>query len=260
MNPPGKAGTHNARFVELQLLGKGGPRAVLLLFTDAQENKNMDKTAIMIILDESPSMSSARDETIKGFNLFLTEQKKETKPATLSLVKFHGQYSVVYMDKPINEVEELTPRTYAPGGSGTALFDSVGRGILELGAKLANLPEAERPDKVLFVIITDGEENMSRELSRNDIQRMVKEQTEKYSWTFLFMGADIDAYQGAASLGIAPSHAAQYLKGSTEDAYRGLSNMTSRSRDGSGPLSRSAGFSKEDKNLIEKKGDSKSES
>lgn len=213
----------------------------------------MDKTAIMIILDESPSMANARDETIKGFNLFLNEQKKDPKPATLSLVKFHGTYNVVYVDRPLTDVEELTTASYAPGGSGTALFDSVGRGILELGERLAQLSESERPDKVLFVVITDGQENYSRELRGDQIKQMIKEQTEKYSWTFLFMGADIDAYEGAASLGIAASNAAQYSKGASKDAYMGLSNMTSRSRGVEGPL-RSVGFSKEDKNLIEKDG------
>lgn len=217
----------------------------------------MDKTAIMIVLDESPSMSSARAETIEGFNLFLAEQKKNPKPATLSLVKFHGQYGVAYIDKPLQDVEPLTDRTYAPGGSGTALYDSVGRGILELGERLAKLPEAERPDKVLFVIITDGEENMSREMTLDRVQAMVKEQTEKYSWTFLFMGADIDAYKGAGALGIQPSNAAQYSKGNTRGAYLVMSSMTSRSRAASGPV-RGMTLSDDEKKMIEEDPGSKS--
>ncbi len=211
----------------------------------------MDKTAIMIVLDESPSMDVARDETIKGYNLWLTEQKKDPKPATLSLIKFDRSYRVVFLDKPLHEVPELTLDTYAPGGSGTALFDSVGRGILDLGEALRKLPEAERPDKVMFVIFTDGENNASREFTLDRIQEMVKEQTEKYAWAFFFMGTDIDAYRGASMLGIAASNAAQYSKDATDDAYRGLSQMTSRSRSHAGPL-RGASFSKGDKDIIEK--------
>jgi hypothetical protein len=212
----------------------------------------MDQTAIMIILDESPSMENCTDETIQGFNIYLTEQKKDPKPATLSLIKFDRTYRVEYIDKPLAEAPELTALSYKPGGAGTALYDSVGRGILELGKRLAAKPDADRPDKVIVVIITDGQENSSREFDGNRVREMVKEQTEKYSWTFVFLGADIDAEEGAATLGIAPSAAAKYKKGTGVGTYSVLSNATSRARGGSGGVLRSAGLlSTQDKKSIE---------
>lgn len=212
----------------------------------------MDKTSIMIILDESPSMSNARGETVQGFNVFLAEQKANPKPATMSLIKFDRKYTVIYVDKPLTEVPELTLDTYTPGGSSTALFDALGRGIFELGERLRLMPEAERPDKVVVVIITDGEENSSREFSHAKVKEMIKHQTDVYGWTFVFMGTDIDAYQGGQHLGIARSNIAQFSKGNVDGAYKGLSQATSRSRDGSASELQSRGyFISDDKALIE---------
>jgi len=213
----------------------------------------MDQTAIMIILDESPSMDNCTLETIAGFNIYLNEQKKDPKPATMSLIKFDRAYKVEYVDKPLAEVPELTTLSYKPGGAGTALYDSVARGIIELGQRLSAKPEAERPDKVIVVIITDGQENSSIEFKDGKkVREMVKEQSEKYSWTFVFLGADIDAVQGAASLGISANAAAKYQKGATEGTYAVLSQATSRARGGSAGALRSHGLlSTADKKSIE---------
>lgn len=212
----------------------------------------MDKTEIMIILDESPSMAGSRDATIKGYNTFLGDQKKEPKPATMSLIKFNENYKIIFVNKPLTEVPELNLDTYVPGSSGTALFDAVGRGVFELGERLRLMPEAERPDKIIVVIITDGEENASREFSLGRVKDMIKLQTETYGWTFVFMGTDIDAYKGGQMLGITTSNIAQYSRGNTGDAYKGLSQATSRSRGADAGSLRSHGmFNDQDKALIE---------
>ena len=123
-----------------------------------------DKADITIILDRSGSMESVKDDTIGGFNSFLAEQQKVAGEAVLSLVQFDDQYEVVYQDKDIRAADRLTEATFQPRGM-TALLDAVGRTINAVGQRLASLPETERPDKVVLVIMTDGFENSSHEFS-----------------------------------------------------------------------------------------------
>ena len=214
----------------------------------------MNKTAIMIVLDKSDSMANAQSATIEGFNTFLDEQKKDPTPATLSLVQFDTTYYINYIDRPLEEVERLTLDTYRPSGM-TALLDAVGRGINELGARLRQTPEDQRPDKVIFVIITDGAENSSKEFSHGLIRSMIQEQSEKYSWNFVFMGANINAYEAGANLGIRKDNVAQYstARGADVlDAYSGMSRGILRSRSASADELQSQGvLSAEDKARIE---------
>lgn len=160
-----------------------------------------NKTDITIILDRSGSMESVKQDTIGGFNSFLSEQQKVEGEAALSLVQFDVQYDVVYEDKDINSADRLTERTFQPRGS-TALFDAIGRTVNSVGQRLAALPEAERPDKVLLVIMTDGFENASREFTAAKISEMIGHQRNVYKWEFMFIGANQDAVLSAQEIGI----------------------------------------------------------
>jgi hypothetical protein len=73
------------------------------------------------------------------------------------------------------------------------------------------MPEAERPDKVLFVIITDGEENASHRSTRQDVFDRITRQRQTYSWQFLYLGANQDAIGEAASFGIGAGQAINYV-------------------------------------------------
>src|SRR5690349_20776387 len=165
-----------------------------------------NKTDITIILDRSGSMESVKSDTIGGFNSFLSEQQKIDGEASLSLVQFDDQYEVVYEDKDIRDAAKLTEATFQPRGS-TALLDAIGRTVNAVGGRLAALPEAERPDKVLMVIMTDGFENASHEFSAAQVSKMINHQREVYSWEFMFIGANQDAVLSANEIGI-PAHAA----------------------------------------------------
>ena len=90
---------------------------------------------------------------------------------------------------------------YATGGC-TALYDAVCTGIDELGAFFAAMAEDERPESVLFVIVTDGYENASRRFSNADVQRRVRLQAETYSWKFVFLAKGIDSEEAARDIGI----------------------------------------------------------
>lgn len=165
--------------------------------------------SINIVLDKSGSMINVANSTIEGFNAFLKEQKNVPGDATLSLAMFNSQYELVHNNLSLSEVPELTRETYRPSG-GTALLDALGRTINTTGAYLASLKEEERPSKVIFLIMTDGEENASREFIHSKIMEMITHQQEKYSWQFIYIGANQDAIQAGAQLGIAANSSYNY--------------------------------------------------
>ncbi|HMS40709.1 MAG TPA: vWA domain-containing protein [Pyrinomonadaceae bacterium] len=168
-----------------------------------------NKTDITIILDRSGSMASVKDDTIGGFNNFLSEQQKIEGEAVLSLVQFDDQYETVYLDKDIRSADKLTDATFQPRGM-TALFDAVGRTIISVGQRFAALSEAERPDKILLVIMTDGFENSSREFNAAKVGEMIKHQRDVYNWQFMFIGANQDAVLSAEAINIPAAAALTY--------------------------------------------------
>ena len=167
-------------------------------------------TLITVILDRSGSMRPIAKDTIGGFNTFLADQKKDpADEARLTLVQFDHEYDVIHNNKLLAEVPELTGETYVPRGN-TALLDALGRTITTTGQTLSAMPENERPEAVVVVVITDGEENASREYTKAQVAAMVKEQTDVYKWQFLFLGANIDAIQAGASVGVHAANAMNY--------------------------------------------------
>jgi hypothetical protein len=152
-----------------------------------------DLCEIVIVLDESGSMGSCKSDTIGGVNLFLDNQKKIKGEVWVTLVKFSDYYKMVNDAVPLDQVAYLNENNYTPSYS-TALLDAVGKIINIIGKRLADTPETERPERVIFAVITDGYENSSREFTRSQVFQMVTHQKEKYSWEFIFLGADIDAW------------------------------------------------------------------
>lgn len=167
-------------------------------------------TAIAVIADASSSMHPLTAETISNFNQFLAEQKANPAEAAFSLCIFNTDYRLVHDFVPLNSVAELTNQTYRCTGM-TALLDAMGTTIDSLGAKLAAMPEEERPSKVIVLVITDGEENSSRRFTIDQIKDKVEHQRSKYSWEFVFIGANIDAISTGTSLGFAAQNSVAYV-------------------------------------------------
>lgn len=188
-----------------------------------------DYTHITVILDRTGSMESIRDDTIGGFNAFLAEQKVEPGQATLTLVQFDTQdpYEVIHRFKPIQEVPELNRATYVPRAN-TPLLDALGRGINDLEKSLGDLKEDDRPSKVVVVVVTDGQENSSREFRKAQIEKMIKEKTEKSDWQFVFLSADLAAIGDARGVGIHADAVLLFEKSRTgsENAWGSLSRRT----------------------------------
>jgi hypothetical protein len=185
-----------------------------------------DYTHMTVILDRTGSMESIRDDTIGGFTTFLKKQKKEPGTATLTLVQFDSQdpYELIHRFKPIGEVPELNRETYVPRAS-TPLLDALGRGINDLEKSLSELKEEDCPSKVVLVVVTDGQENSSREFRKDQIEKMVKEKTEKNSWQFVFLSADLAALGDAQAVGIHADAMLLFAKNNkgSADAWTSLS-------------------------------------
>lgn len=192
-----------------------------------------DATEIVVVMDKSGSMGVRQNDAIGGFNSFLEDQKKEPGEANMTLVLFDTTYNIPISGKPIKDVQPLTHETYRPGGN-TALNDALARAIIETGKRLDDMPEADRPDKVICVVITDGEENSSKEHTKAQVQEMVKHQEEKYDWAFMYLGTGVDAFNEAMQLGIQKNMAANFAGGSigTRSAYVGTSEAVKGYRSG----------------------------
>jgi len=157
---------------------------------------------IVFIIDESGSMEGSNSDVIGGFNSFVDRQKTENSgEITISLYKFNDVVSTIITNKPASEISNLTNKDYSPKGF-TALFDAIGLAIQETDKQLTRLPESKRPDKVMVVIITDGEENASKEFSSTAIKSAISTHEDLLHWSFIFLGSGLKDFKDAESLGI----------------------------------------------------------
>lgn len=193
---------------------------------------NQNLTEVVFIIDCSGSMCGLVDDTIGGFNSLIEEQKKDnTGEVKVTTVLFNHNYCMFHNCVDIRNILPMTRENYCTWGS-TAMLDAVGRTIDSVGERLAATPEELRPGKVLFVITTDGYENSSVRYSLSQVKDMIKHQTEKYSWTFLFLGANIDAVAAATSMGISSSHSHGYTASDvgTRSVYTAVNNVVTSAR------------------------------
>jgi von willebrand factor type A domain-containing protein len=176
--------------------------------TDQKNKNNKPKDVeLVFILDRSGSMGGLESDTIGGYNSMLSKQKKEkTGKVSVTTVLFDDQYELLYNQVPIEKVSPMTEEEYYVRGS-TALLDAIGKTVMQVKA---NQDKKEIKDKVLFVIITDGMENASREYRAEQIKKLIEERKEKDNWEFLFLGANIDAIGAAKDIGIDSSRAVRF--------------------------------------------------
>jgi len=189
-------------------------------------------TLISVILDESGSMRHAQSSTIAGFNEFVQGQKatEGAGRAYLTVTKLNAPHiHTLYKNKPIENVEPLTERDYQPSG-GTNLNDAIGAAIMNVDSVLKAVPESERPG-VIIVIMTDGEENASREYTNAQIKEMVAA-GEAADYTFLFLGANIDAFSVGSAYGMSALNTVSYNTNDMVSTMSSISASTSAMRGG----------------------------
>lgn len=154
---------------------------------------------VAFIIDSSGSMSGSESDVIGGFKKTIEEQKAvKDGECIVTLYEFASDVKQVYLGKALDKVEDLD---YRVGGM-TRLYDGIGTAVDDIGKWLSNMDESERPSKNLIVIITDGGENSSTEYRLKDIKDRIKEQTEKYSWDFIYLGNDLSDAKDANDIGI----------------------------------------------------------
>lgn len=176
----------------------------------------MKTTHVSLLLDETGSMQSCLDATISGYNEYIGSLARDKKNKYLfTLTKFDSTHvTTVHDGVPIKQVPELNRDTYIPGQM-TPLYDAIARGIKALGQKR----------NVLFVILTDGMENASQEYSQRDVFKMIGKKTEA-GWSFVYLGANQDAYAVGGGLGIPKGNIAKYSTRRTAETFDAISRST----------------------------------
>ncbi len=167
-------------------------------------------TELVFILDRSGSMAGLESDTIGGYNSMLQKQKEVEGECLITTVLFDNRYELLHDRIDIRAVRPITDKEYYVGGS-TALLDAIGRTIHKIASAQKHTVEDYRAEKVMFVIITDGEENASREYSPDKVKAQIELEKSRYGWEFVFLGANIDAVETAGRIGIAPSRAVDYV-------------------------------------------------
>ena len=166
-------------------------------------------TELVFILDRSGSMAGLEKDTIGGFNAMLKKQKEVEGECRITTVLFDNQINILHDRLDIQAIGSLTEKNYQVGGS-TALLDAIGSTINKIGNVQKHSSPEHRASKVLFVIITDGEENSSREFPSERVKKMIEHQMKKYNWEFIFLGANIDAVETSKMYGIRPDRTQNY--------------------------------------------------
>jgi uncharacterized protein YegL len=162
---------------------------------------------LVFILDRSGSMGGLEKDTINGFNKMVKKQKKHDGDAFVTTVLFDDDYELLHDRMNLQDMKPLTNRDYFVRGC-TALLDAVGKTIQ--GVKKEYKACAGEKPHVIFVIITDGLENASREYAADQIRKMILKQKKKHGWEFIFLGANMDAVAEATSMGISEDMAANF--------------------------------------------------
>jgi len=148
---------------------------------------------ISLLLDRSGSMNSIRDDIIGSVNRFWNDQKMTGVPTTATMMLFDSQnpFDCMLENRPIEEVPELNLHYYQPRG-GTPLLDAIGSAINSLSRHILTVSKESRPNGIIFVVVTDGQENSSIEFSHADIKNLILEK-EAAGWQVEFLSSDLDA-------------------------------------------------------------------
>lgn len=184
-----------------------------------------DYTHLQFVVDRSGSMVTIASDMEGAVRQLLKDQRELPGKLTVGFVRFDDEVEEMTTFADAEDVDPtLSPRNR------TALYDAMGTTINKLGDRLAGLPEDVRPGKVLFVIVTDGLENASRDFTAAEVKTMVERQTNEFAWEFVYLGANQDAVMVAKDMGIAAKSALTYDPSQVAVAAAAVSDYTTRTR------------------------------
>lgn len=185
---------------------------------NSQPSGSRQRVLVNVILDKSGSMNSKVQDVIGGFNLYISELGKELAVEYgFTLTLFDTAVAMKYNSVPLAQVAKLDESSYRPSGN-TALLDAIGNTVQTVNT--AGF------DKIITVIMTDGEENSSREWTLQGIRELVQSKESVGNWTFVFLGANLDAFTQGANLGVATLNAVRYDAGNYLGVYDSLARRT----------------------------------
>lgn len=168
-----------------------------------------DYTHICIVLDASGSMSDIESDIKGSFNTFLDKQREEPGKTVFDLFQFSDEVERLVKSADLALFKDDLMAKYTCSGC-TALNDAVCTAIDTMGREFSEMPESERPENVLCVIITDGEENASKEFSTDDVKKRIQHQQDVYKWEFLFLAANQDAFETGETIGLSNAYCADF--------------------------------------------------
>lgn len=164
-------------------------------------------TELVFILDKSGSMSGLENDTIGGFNSLIEKQKKEEGEAIVTTILFNHSSEMIHERINIKDVPLLTNKEYYVNGC-TALLDAIGNTINQIIRRQFN--DENKPNKTLFIITTDGEENSSKEFDYSKVKQLIETVKKDFNYEFIFLGANIDTVKEAKRFGINVDNAVSY--------------------------------------------------
>ncbi len=166
-------------------------------------------TELVFILDRSGSMSGLEADTVGGFNSMIEKQRNQEGECYVSTVLFDNESEVLYDRVKLGDVRKMTEKDYIVRGC-TALIDAVGDAVRHIGNIHKYARPEDVPEKTVFIITTDGQENASFRYTSDQVKKMIERHKEEDGWEFLFIGANINAVETAAHYGIDKERAVNY--------------------------------------------------
>lgn len=170
---------------------------------------NNNVTELVFILDRSGSMGGLESDTIGGFNSLLEKQKKQEGKCFVTTILFDHEIKTLHDRLPLESIKPLTEKDYEVRGC-TALIDAIGSTVNHIEGIHKYVRAEDVPAHTMFVIMTDGMENASKEYTADKVRAMIDKHQAELGWEFLFIGANIDAVETASHIGIAPDRAVNY--------------------------------------------------
>ncbi len=172
-----------------------------------ERKKSVDYSELVFIMDRSGSMSGIASDMEGAMKEVIQKQKDRDGDVLVTFVRFDNEYEEVFHEKSISDIDgfKLEPRSM------TALLDAIGKTVNTVERRFNQKDEEDQPERILFVIVTDGGENASREYDRPQVFEMIEKIKRDHDWGFTFIGANQDAIGTGSGLGISRGSSVNYV-------------------------------------------------
>ena len=178
--------------------------------------------SIVFVLDESGSMRIMDDEPWQSINMFVETQKKVGK-FNFTLLFFNSDVRFIYKNLESDKIPVLKTDDYNPIGM-TSLNDAIGQGII--------YQKSQTLENVIFVILTDGLENSSKEFSKSSVKQLIEKMETLHKWKFIYLAANQDAFLSGKNIGISTTQTFDYNPAGLSGIMRCVSDSVSRTISG----------------------------